>query len=66
MIYAVNRRGCNSRHRLQWTLRLWVNRDLPFPIPGEGHDPMAQSLPDWGRRLSHRLEGPNRLRGLAP
>src|SRR5262249_5910860 len=46
--------------------RPWVNRDLPFPIPGEGRGPVAQSLPNWRRRLSHRLEGPNRLRGLAP
>src|SRR5262249_41381208 len=46
--------------------RLWVNWDLPLPIPGEGRDPVAQSLPDWRRRLSHRLEGPNRLRCLAP
>jgi hypothetical protein len=46
--------------------RLWVNRDLPFPIPGEGRGPVAQSLPHWRRRLSHRLEGPNRLRRLAP
>ena len=46
------------------TRRLWVNRDLP--LPGEGRDPMAQSLPHWRRRLSHRLEGPNRLRCLAP
>jgi len=26
---------------------------------------VAQSLPHWRRRLSHRLEGPNRLRRLA-
>jgi hypothetical protein len=46
--------------------RLWVNRDLPLPIPGEGRDPVAQPLPHWRRRLSHRFEGPNRLRCLAP
>src|SRR6516225_3863523 len=49
---------------LNSTPRLWVNRDLPLPIPGEGRDPVAQSLPHWG--LAHRLEGPNRLRCLAP
>jgi len=38
--------------------RLWVNRDLPFPIPAEERGPMAQSLPHWRERLSHRLEGP--------
>src|SRR5215469_11846338 len=27
------------------TRRLWVNRDLPLPIPGEGRAPMAPSLP---------------------
>jgi hypothetical protein len=41
-------------------------RELPLPIPGEGRDPVAQSLSHWRLRLSHRLEGPNRLRGLAP
>jgi hypothetical protein len=40
--------------------------DLPLPIPGEGREPAAQSLPELRRRLSHRLEGPNRLRRLAP
>jgi hypothetical protein len=66
LIYAVNRRGCNSRRRLQSTSGLWVNRELPLPIPGEGRDPVAQPLPDWRLRLSHRLEGPNRLRRLTP
>src|SRR5262249_52710139 len=42
------------------------NRDLPPPVPGEGRDPVAQPLPHRRRRLSHRLEGPNRLRCLAP
>src|SRR5262249_45854920 len=55
-----------SRHICTRRPRPWVNRDLPFPIPGEGRGPVAQSLPHWRRRLSHRLEGPNRLRGLAP
>jgi len=64
-ICAVNRRGRNPR-QLHSMPRLWVNRELPLPIPGEGRGPVAQSLPHWRRRLSHRLEGPNRLRGLAP
>ena len=66
LIYAVNRRGRNCRHRLQSRPRLRVNRDLPLPIPGEGRDPVAQPLPHRRRRLSHRLEGPNRLRCLTP
>src|SRR6516225_1973744 len=66
LIYAVNRRGRNHRRRRARCPVLWVNRDLPLPIPAEGRGPMAQSLPDWRRRLSHRLEGPNRLRRLAP
>src|SRR6266542_5794965 len=41
-----------------------VNQDLPLPLPGEGRGPGAPSLAD--RRLSHRLEGPNRLCRLAP
>src|ERR1700730_11732281 len=45
---------------------LWVNLELPLPIPGEGRDPVAQPVPHGRRRLSHRLEGPNRLRCLAP
>jgi len=44
----------------------WVNWDLPLSIPGEWRGPVAQSLPHWRQRLSHRLEGPNRLRGLSP
>jgi hypothetical protein len=43
-----------------------LNLDLPLPIPVEGRDPVAQSLPDGRQRLSHRLKGPNRLRGLTP
>src|SRR5262245_5968719 len=66
LIYAVNRRGRNSRHRLQSTASRWVYRDLPLPIPGEGRDPVTQPLPHWRRRLSHHLEGPNRLRRLTP
>ena len=46
--------------------RLWINPGLPLPIPGEGRGPVAQSLPHCRRRLPHRLEGPNRLRRLAP
>src|SRR5262249_9265132 len=38
----------------------------PPPIPGEGRDPVAQSLPHRRLRLSHCLEGPNCLRRLAP
>jgi hypothetical protein len=66
MIYAVNRRSRNPLVIAASAPQTMANRDLPFPIPGEGRDPVAQSLPHWRRRLSHRLEGPNRLRGLAP
>src|SRR5262245_19876034 len=48
------------------TPRLCVDLDLPLPIPSEGRDPVVQPLPRRRRRLSHRLEGPNRLRCLAP
>jgi hypothetical protein len=43
-----------------------VNQDLRFPIPAKRVRPVAQLLPRWRRRASHRLEGPNRLRSLAP
>src|SRR5262249_50896181 len=51
---------------LHLTPRSWVNRNLPLPIPREGRNPVALPLPDRRRRLSHRLEGPNRLRRLTP
>jgi hypothetical protein len=44
----------------------WVKWDLPLSIPGEWRGPVAQSLPHWRWRLSHRLERPNRLRCLTP
>jgi hypothetical protein len=71
LIYVGNHCGRNTifaalNERCQTNCTGWQWQDLPFPIPGEGHDPTAQSLPDGRRRLSHRLEGPNRLRGLAP
>jgi len=68
LIYAVNPGGRNPRHRLQSTHCQTVGQpgDLPLPIPGEGRDPVAQSLPHWRRRLAHHLEGPNRLCCLAP
>jgi hypothetical protein len=33
-----------------------VNWDRPLSIPGEWRGLVAQSLPHWRRRLSHRLE----------
>src|SRR5262249_49736449 len=60
LIDAVNRRGRNSSPSAA------LAAQAALPIPSKGRDPVAQPLPHWRRRLSHRLEGPNRLRGLAP